>query len=86
MDNLYRLKKQKQEMIKRHQRERQDLDDQILKEEERIKMRKEAEKRKKEQAKRNKITGGDSAYQSFVRDSMTIAELNKILENFLNEE
>ncbi len=112
MDNLDRLQKQRQNIIKRNQRELQSIDDKILKEREHIKMKKEEEKRQKEaekeaekrqkeaerrkkeaekrqkeqQAKQNKINGNDSAYQSFVKNSMIITEANKLLEEFLNRE
>ena len=89
MSKLERLLKQKQELTQNYQRQKQQLEDQILKERERIRRNKEAEKRKKEQqakqAQQNIPTGTDSAYQSFVKDSMTIAEANKILDKLLKE-
>lgn len=84
MSNLLeRLEKEKREMIDRHRRERKDIDDKIAKEKERIKREKEAEKKKKELQPQQY---NDPAYQSFVRDSMSIAEINKIVEEFLMNE
>ena len=75
--------------MERHRRERQSLDDEIAKEKERIKKDNEAEKKKKEQqtkqAQQNFPTGTDTAYQSFVKDSLFIEELNEKLKELLNQ-
>ena len=85
MSNLERLEKERKDMIERHRRERDAHEEKITKEKERVKRQKEAEKKKKEQqAMQNNIAGEDVGYQDFVKNSMSIAEINKKLENFLN--
>lgn len=84
MSNLERLKKQKQEMIQRHQRERQGLEDQILRAKERIKREKEVEKQKEQQVKQNNLMSAEAAYSDFVKNSMPITEINKVLDELLN--
>jgi len=86
MDRLEQLNKKKRDMIERHRRERQLIDDEIAKEKERIKRNKEREKQKKEQQiQQNDLALTDSAYKDFVKDSLSIAELNEKLKELLNQ-
>lgn len=85
MTNLERLDEEKRKMIERHRRERQVLEDKIAKEKERIRRQKEREKKQKEQ-QQNTTNGAFNAYQSYVKDSMSIAEINAMLEDLLNQE
>lgn len=85
MNNLERLEEEKRRMLDRHRAERQAIDNRIAKEKEHIKRQKEAEKREKEQqAQQNNLANADAAYKDFVKASMTITEINKKLEDFLN--
>ena len=89
MTRLEQLEKKKREIIERHKRERQPIDDEITKERERIKRDKERKKKEKEQqakkGQQNNLALADIAYKDFVKDSLTIVELNEILKDFLNQ-
>ena len=91
MNSLERLEKQKQEMIQRQRRDRERLDNEILKAKERIKKekeeekrRKEAEKQKEQRIKQNNLMSAQAAYADFVKKSMPITEINKVLDELLN--
>ena len=84
MNNLDSLEKEKMDIIARHHRELDAIEARISKEKERIKREKEYEKKKKEQ-QQNNLAGAEDAYQSFVKDSMSIVEINNILEKLLNQ-
>ena len=87
MSNLERLEKEKRDMIERHRRERQAMDDKILKEKEHFKRQKEYEKKQKDQHRQQNIQiAANDAYQNFVKDSkLSIAEINEMFKKFLND-
>lgn len=86
-------------MKARHQRERDAMDKKIEREKEHINRQKEFDKNKKEQEQRKKEiekkrkeqqrkqnkSKTDYAYQSFVKDSMTITEMNRLLDEWLSQ-
>ena len=100
MDNLDRYEKDRRDLISRHRRDLEAIDKKINKEKELKKMQKDYEKRKKEQEQRqkeiekkrkeqqrkqNNSNGANDGYQSFVKDSMTITEMNRLLDEWLSQ-
>ena len=89
MSNLDKLEKEKSEMIQRHKRERQELDNEISKAKEHDKREKEYERKKKDlERQQNNPVGvnAENAYRDFIKDSMSITEMNDMIGEFLNQE
>lgn len=80
MANLDQLQDKKRKMKDRYTRELQFIDNEIAKEKDRIKRDKEREKRQKEQKRQQVDNLNNAAYQSFVKDSMTFAQVNEMLK------
>ena len=81
------LNDKKRKLTDKYLRDRQAIENEIAQERAREKREKERKKKQKEQQqKNNNLSGADYAYQSYVKDSMSIAEINRKLQEFLNEE
>ena len=84
MDELERLEDEKRKLVAGYSRSLQVIEDKIAKKKESIRRQKERDKKQKELQKQNNTVVTDIAYQSFVKDSMSIAEINQKMQEFLN--